>query len=101
MQLLVEPYKTVAKFSGNKGYLRSKLNSDSRNADIYLRHYTKKEEPQIPPSLHTWSSSIISKIIIIKFIDKSKQRETERKKILHNFVATNSTDLKNMTDKIS
>lgn len=78
MQLLVEPYKIVAKFSGNKRYLRSKLNSDIHNTDIYIRHYTKKEEPQIPPSLHTWSSSIISKMIIIKFKDKSKQRETEK-----------------------
>lgn len=42
MQLLVEPYKTVAKFSGNKGYLRSKLNLDIHNADIHLRHYTKR-----------------------------------------------------------
>lgn len=40
-------------------------------------------------------------MIIIKFTDKSKQKETERKKIPHHFVATNSTDLKNMTDKIS
>lgn len=41
-------------------------------------------------------------MVITKFKeDKSKQRETKRKKILYHSVSINSTDLKNITDKTS